>query len=103
MFKLRFSLMKIPLHPREGGEGDIIGCVDSDVFEVYSAKDFPGMRASTFLTKELKKQGATVSVKKGKAYNASKRNSSNSERSGSEESEDSSAKPEGSRARKKRS
>ena len=39
--------------------------VNSDVFEVFSAKDFPGMRASSVLTKGLKLQGANVQVKKG--------------------------------------
>lgn len=86
LYRLRFTLMKIPIHNlSEGGLGSIAGIVDSDVFEVFSARDFPGMRASTVLTKELKKQGATVSVKKGKGWGGGqKRGSSNSERSGSE-------------------
>ncbi|KAF3938262.1 hypothetical protein ABW19_dt0206133 [Dactylella cylindrospora] len=39
--------------------------VMSDVFTVYTAKEFPGMRPSTGLTKALKRQGCTISVKKG--------------------------------------
>lgn len=56
-----------------GGKSSMIGTVESDVFEVFSAKDFPGMRASTALTKELKRQGATVSVKKGNEAKAGKK------------------------------
>ncbi|KAF3915264.1 hypothetical protein AA313_de0200332 [Arthrobotrys entomopaga] len=37
----------------------------SDVFTVYTAKEFPGMRPSTDLTKALKRQGCAISVKKG--------------------------------------
>ncbi len=37
----------------------------SDVFTVYNAKDFPGMKASTALTKRLKEQGCLISIKKG--------------------------------------
>lgn len=68
----------------------MIGTVESDVFEVYTAKDFPGMRASTALTKDLKRQGATVSVKKGNAAKAGKKgnrrggNSDDSESEGSD-------------------
>ena len=98
LYRLRFTLMKIQNMP-EGGQGSIAGSVDSDVFEVFSAKDFPGMRASTPLTKELKKQGATVSVKKGKGDR--KRGSDASDRSGSEGS-DGGVEPPKSRQRKKR-
>lgn len=56
-----------------GGRSSIVGAVESDIFEVFSAKDFPGMRASTALTKELKKQGAAVSVKKGNEAKAGKK------------------------------
>lgn len=79
-YRLRFTLMKVSMPMMtEDGQGSIAGSVDSETFEVFSAKDFPGMRASTTLTKELKRQGATVSVKKGKGQK--KRGSSVSERS----------------------
>ena len=39
--------------------------VVTDVFTVYNAKDFPGMQASTPLTKRLKEQGCLISIKKG--------------------------------------
>lgn len=48
-----------------GGRTQIVSAVTSEVFQVFSAKDFPGMRASTGLTRGLKKLGAGVSVKKG--------------------------------------
>ena len=79
-YRLRFTLMKVSMpNMGEGGQGSIAGTIESNVFEVFSAKDFPGMRASTALTKELKRQGATVSVKKGKSQR--KRGGSLSDRS----------------------
>ena len=85
-YRLRFTLMKVSMpNMTEGGQGSIAGSIDSEVFEVFSAKDFPGMRASTALTKELKRQGATVSVKKGKSQR--KRGSSASDKSSDEESD----------------
>ncbi|KAL9124023.1 MAG: hypothetical protein Q9217_006605 [Psora testacea] len=111
LYRLRFTLMKVHIGPNmpEGGQGNVCASVDSDVFEVYSAKDFPGVRASTFLIKELKRQGAGVSVKKGKGFagvsaaEEKKRGNSDSdggdEAGGDDESED--AKGKG-RLRKKR-
>ena len=73
-YRLRFTLMKVNVEMTPtGGQSSIIGAVESDVFEVFSAKDFPGMRASTTLTKELKLQGAAVSVKKGNEAKAGKK------------------------------
>ena len=48
-----------------GGEAPVLRSVETANFEVFSAKDFPGMTASTSLIRELKRQGASVSVKKG--------------------------------------
>ncbi|CAF9943409.1 MAG: hypothetical protein ALECFALPRED_000302 [Alectoria fallacina] len=99
-YRLRFTLMKVSMpNSTEDGQGSIAGSIDSDVFEVFSAKDFPGMRASTALTKELKRQGATVSVKKGKGQR--KRGGSGSEKSSSDESDGASKVPK-SRQKKKR-
>jgi hypothetical protein len=53
------------------------------VFQVYNAKDFSGMRASTELTKRLKHQGCLISVKKGNAKSNGK-----NERDDDEEEED---------------
>lgn len=101
-YRLRFTLMKVSMpNSTEDGQGSIAGSIDSDIFEVFSAKDFPGMRASTALTKELKRQGATVSVKKGKGQR--KRGGSGSDKSSSDESDGASnSKAPKSRQKKKR-
>ena len=66
LYRLRFTLMVVGADLMSiGGRTPTMGVVDSDVFEVYSAKDFPGMRSSTPLTRDLKRQGANVQVKKG--------------------------------------
>ena len=66
MYRLHFTLVSLDVNALlPGGPMPTIAEVDSDVFEVFSAKDFPGMRASSALTKGLKLQGANVQVKKG--------------------------------------
>jgi len=65
-YRLRFVLMT--LHTEDlapGGGAPFVADVMSEVFTVYTAKEFPGMRPSTGLTKALKKQGCAISVKKG--------------------------------------
>ena len=65
-YRLHFYLMKLDSALLQlAGTTSVILQVQSDVFEVFSAKDFPGMRASTPLTRHLKNHGANVSVKKG--------------------------------------
>ncbi|KAI9675440.1 MAG: hypothetical protein M1817_001344 [Caeruleum heppii] len=65
-YRLRFVLMRIEaMEAMPGGYTPIITEVMTDVFTVFTAKDFPGMRASTALTKALKRQGCAISVKKG--------------------------------------
>ena len=74
-----------------GGRIEAATIVDSDVFEVFSAKDFPGMSASSELTKELKRQGASVPVKKGneaKGGRRTKRRGSDTDGSDSDASDD---------------
>jgi len=74
LYKLQFSLMKIDIENLPiGGTLPILGTLESDVFEVFSAKDFPGTRPSTALTKALKNQGSSVSVKKGYDAKAGKK------------------------------
>ncbi|MCJ1283917.1 hypothetical protein MMC26_003248 [Xylographa opegraphella] len=66
LYRLHFTLVSLNVNSLlPGGPMPTIAEVDSDVFEVFSAKDFPGMRASSILTKGLKLQGANVQVKKG--------------------------------------
>ncbi|KAL8705263.1 MAG: hypothetical protein Q9201_001594 [Fulgogasparrea decipioides] len=66
-YRLRFTLVPFTMAMLQPGSTTSLTVppVESNVFEVFSAKDFPGMKASTDLTKELKSQGAAVSVRKG--------------------------------------
>ncbi|KAF4430922.1 hypothetical protein FACUT_8771 [Fusarium acutatum] len=65
-FRLRFTLVKIdPIRAKEMKRFPTLVTEQSDVFTVYTAKDFPGMQASTKLTKRLKEQGCIISIKKG--------------------------------------
>ena len=65
-YRLHFKLMKVSMHNMiEGGQSPVSATVDSDIFEVFAAGNFPGMSPSSLLIRELKKQGATVSLKKG--------------------------------------
>ncbi|CAK7199086.1 hypothetical protein SEUCBS139899_001756 [Sporothrix eucalyptigena] len=65
-FRLKFALVVLdPLGMRAGGSSPIMATAMSNVFTVYNAKDFPGMQASTPLTKRLKEQGCLISIKKG--------------------------------------
>lgn len=65
-FRLKFSLVVIsPRSMQLGSRAPILGTAMSEVFTVYNAKDFPGMQASTPLTKKLKEQGCLISIKKG--------------------------------------
>jgi hypothetical protein len=65
-YRLRFVLMRLePSDLQPDGYTPIITHCMSEVFTVYTAKEFPGMRPSTPLTKALKRQGCAISVKKG--------------------------------------
>lgn len=65
-FRLKFSLVMIdPPRASDVVHFPVLIEATSDVFTVYSAKDFPGMQASTKLTKRLKEQGCIISIKKG--------------------------------------
>ncbi|KAI1823072.1 hypothetical protein F4861DRAFT_531850 [Xylaria intraflava] len=64
-FRLRFSFMVLDPLSCPGHRTPVVALVMSDVFTVYNAKDFPGMKASTALTKRLKEQGCLISIKKG--------------------------------------
>lgn len=63
-YRLKFVLVVV--HPKHGEwTAPIRSIITSAVFTVYNAKDFPGMQASTPLTKRLKEQGCLISIKKG--------------------------------------
>ncbi|KAI9734067.1 MAG: hypothetical protein M1818_007005 [Claussenomyces sp. TS43310] len=65
-YRLRFVLVVLdPANMRPGTMAQFQSIVLSDAFTVYAAKDFPGMKTSTALTKRLKNQGCLISVKKG--------------------------------------
>jgi hypothetical protein len=65
-FRLKFVLVVLdPTNMKPGIKSPIRAQAMSDVFTVYNAKDFPGMQASTPLTKRLKEQGCLISIKKG--------------------------------------
>ena len=49
---------------RPGTKSQIVATAISEAFQVFKAKDFQGMKASTPLTKRLKGQGCLISVKK---------------------------------------
>ncbi|KAF6820952.1 vea protein [Colletotrichum sojae] len=63
-YRLKFSLVYVD-HRHRSLIAPIKCTIMSDVFQVYNAKDFPGMQASTPLTKRLKEQGCLISIKKG--------------------------------------
>lgn len=87
----------------EGGQGSIASFVDSEIFEVFVAGAFPGMSASSRLIKELKRQGAAVSLKKGVGPGKSaKRSGDASDKSGSEGSEDADTSSTQARRRRKK-
>ncbi|KAK4200447.1 velvet factor-domain-containing protein [Triangularia verruculosa] len=65
-FRLKFALVVLdPMRMCMGDRSKIVATAMSEVFCVFNAKDFPGMKASTGLTKRLKEQGCLISIKKG--------------------------------------
>ncbi|KAM7192691.1 Velvet factor domain containing protein [Naviculisporaceae sp. PSN 640] len=65
-FRLKFALVILdPTKMHHGDRSAIVATAMSEPFQVYNAKDFPGMKASTPLTKRLKEQGCLISIKKG--------------------------------------
>lgn len=84
LYRLKFRLLRIdPSDMRPGQKSPAVASVTTDVFRVFTAKDFPGMRPSTALLKALKNSGLTVGVKKGSE--ARRRNKA---KEGGSESED---------------
>lgn len=65
-FCIKFSLVMVDLaRAREIKCLPVLVEAKSDAFTVYNAKDFPGMQASTKLTKLLREQGCIIPIKKG--------------------------------------
>jgi hypothetical protein len=66
-FRLHFQLVVLDMAKMSvpGMKAPIVSTAMSEPFQVFNAKDFPGMKASTPLTKRLKEQGCLISIKKG--------------------------------------
>ena len=94
-FRLHFKLIRIDaMNMKPGVKHHCVSSVITDVFSVYTAKDFPGMRASSALLKSLRRQGLNVGVKKGSEARKGKgktrkEESSDEEESGSDDGQDS--------------
>ena len=106
-YRLRFTFMRVS----DGGSSaaaPVVAHVMSDVFTVYSAKDFPGMRPSTALTLALKRQGVAIQAKKGR-YGVSSPSCSSSgssakrSRESSDNEDDGDSTTQGSEKRRRRS
>ncbi|KAN0095270.1 Velvet factor domain containing protein [Hyaloscypha variabilis] len=88
-YSLRFKLVNLdPTRMGRGYSAPVQSTVKSEKFNVYNAKDFGGMRASTELTKRLKHQGCLISVKKGNAKSNGKNERDNDEDDDDEEEDD---------------
>jgi hypothetical protein len=65
-YRLKFRLLRIDSsNMQKGAAHSNVASATTEVFNVYTAKDFPGMRASSGLLKALRRQGLNVGVKKG--------------------------------------
>ncbi|KAK3394089.1 velvet factor-domain-containing protein [Podospora didyma] len=76
-FRLRFSFVNVGLPSSNGnssasvnqGKAPVLASVFSDVFQVYSAKKFPGVCESTALSKCFATQGIKIPIRKEGANN----------------------------------
>lgn len=73
-YRLKFSLVAVNARP--GTRSPVKVEVLSDVFQTFSAKEFPGMSESTALAKALKSQGCNIPTKKGNEKPGGKRDDS---------------------------
>lgn len=91
-YRLRFKLLRIDPQTimLPGAKQPAVALAMSDVFSVFTAKDFPGMRASSALLKSLRRQGLNVGVKKGSEARKGK-GKAKKESSSGEDDEDSGA------------
>lgn len=70
IYRLRFQLVVLDPVMASGVRTPVRSIIKSDVFQVFNAKDFRGMRASTALTKSLRLQGCLIFVEKSPAKEA---------------------------------
>lgn len=102
-FRLKFALVVLdPTRMHHGERSDIVATAMSEPFQVYNAKDFPGMKASTPLTKRLKEQGCLISIKKGNEKSSSSHGRGGDDEDDEDEDEEGESKSR-SRKRQKRS
>ena len=88
-YRLKFTLVIIDAsNIKPGDRLPFEATAISNVFEVYTAKTFPGMIESTELTKRLKAQGCLITVKKGHQRLDRKRTTRSSEENDHANSED---------------
>jgi hypothetical protein len=86
--RLKFNLCVLDLMRQgPGSKNPVPTTVMSDPFQVFNAKDFGGMRASSALTKSLKAQGCLIPVKKGNTR-ANAQSKNRNEEEDDEEDED---------------
>lgn len=86
-YRLRFKLLRVdPTMMTPGAVHGSVAAIETDIFSVFTAKDFPGMRASSPLLKALRRQGLNVGVKKGSE--ARKGRAKAKKESGSEDEDD---------------
>ncbi|KAK1073132.1 hypothetical protein LTR12_010177 [Friedmanniomyces endolithicus] len=95
-FRLRLRLIRIQHSAMKVGmqSPTVVGAL-TDVFAVFTAKDFPGMRASSALLKALRRQGLSVGVKKGSEARKGKGKAGRGESGGESEEEGSEEESEG--------
>ena len=85
-FRLKFKLLRVdPTNMTPGAVHGTVASIHTEIFSVFTAKDFPGMRASSPLLKALRKQGLNVGVKKG---SEARRNKGKGKKGGSSDDED---------------
>ena len=102
-YSLRFSLCVLdPMNMQRGHRAPIRAVVKSEGFDVFNAKDFGGMRASTELTKRLKHQGCLISVKKGNAKSNNARDEDDEDMEDDGHDEDDMMKPPAAKRNKRR-
>lgn len=64
-YRLCFKLSRIdPSIMAPGRSSPVVASITTDIFSVYTAKDFPGMRPSSALLRSLRRQGLSVGEKK---------------------------------------
>ncbi|KAK3399215.1 velvet factor-domain-containing protein [Sordaria brevicollis] len=103
IFRLKFALVVLdPARMMAGDRSSIVATAMSEPFQVYNAKDFPGMKASTPLTKRLKEQGCLISIKKGNEKGNGGSKGGRDEEDSGEEDESAEEKGAGRKGRSKR-